>query len=116
LPDWKTDCTENAMRRFTRTPALLVLGCTAAFVTFAQAQSPGPNRAPDQNAPGQFDAQSGRERDQTLSERLDRSGGVIHPPGNVDPQMQVKPPATGDKMPVVPAPGSPGGDPNVKPK
>jgi hypothetical protein len=51
-----------------------------------------------------------------LSERLDRSGGVIHPPANVDSEMHVAPPATGDKMPVVPAPGSPGGDPNVKPK
>ena len=102
------------MRRFTRTPALVALGCVAATVAFAQAPSPGP--APDQNAPSQFDAQSGRQRDQTLSERLDRSGGVIHPPANVDPEMRVKPPATGDKMPVVPAPGSPGGDPTVKPK
>jgi hypothetical protein len=51
-----------------------------------------------------------------LSDRLDRSGGVIHPPGNVDPEIHVAPPATGDKMPVVPAPGSPGGDPSVKPK
>ena len=104
------------MRRFTRTPALVVLGCAAVSVAFAQAQAPGPNRAPDQNAPSQFDAQSGRQRDQTLSERLDRSGGVIHPPANVDPEMHVKPPATGDKMPVLPAPGSPGGDPSVKPK
>jgi hypothetical protein len=104
------------MRRFTRTPALVLLGCAAVSVAFAQAQSPAPERNRDQNAPSQFDSQAGRERDQTLSERLDRSGGVIHPPGNVDPQMHVKPPATGDKMPVLPAPGSPGGDPTVKPK
>jgi hypothetical protein len=102
------------MRRFTCTPALVALGLAAASVAFAQSKSPGPGVAPDQNAPSQFDAQSGRQRDQTLSERLDRSGGVIHPPGNVDPEMRVTPPATGDKMPVVPAPGSPGGDPSVK--
>jgi hypothetical protein len=81
----------------------------------ASAAETGPNAAPDQNAPSQFDSQAGKS-DRNLSERLDRSGGVIHPPSNVDSGMHVVPPATGDKMPVVPAPGSPGGDPNVKPK
>lgn len=51
-----------------------------------------------------------------LSERLNRSGGVIKPPENVDPGMQKKPPDDSAKMPVIPPPGSPGGDPNVKPK
>ena len=50
-----------------------------------------------------------------MSERLDRSDGVIRP-RNVDPEMHVPPPATADKMPVVPAPGSSGGDLTVKPK
>jgi hypothetical protein len=31
-------------------------------------------------------------------------------------EMHVTPPASADKMPVVPPPGSPGGDPTVKPK
>ena len=87
----------------------------AAGPIVASAAELGPNPAPGQNAPGQFDSQA-RNRDQNLSDRLDRSGGVIHPPGNVDPEIRVPPPATGDKMPVVPAPGSPGGDPSVKPK
>jgi hypothetical protein len=39
---------------------------------------------------------------------------VICPP-NVDPGIKVPAPETG-KMPVIPPPGSPGGDPNVKPK
>jgi len=51
-----------------------------------------------------------------LSERLNRSGGVIKPPENVDPGLQKKPPDDSGKMPVIPPPGSPGGDPNVKPK
>src|SRR5262249_32099478 len=76
----------------------------------AQSTSPSPKNAPEQNAPSQFDAQSRQQRDQTLSERLDRSDGVIRPPSNVDPKIGVAPPATGDKMPVVPP------DPNVKPK
>jgi hypothetical protein len=50
------------------------------------------------------------------SERLNRSGGVIKPPENVDPGLQKKPPDDSSKMPVIPPPGTPGGDPNVKPK
>ncbi len=51
-----------------------------------------------------------------LSERLKRSEGVIKPPENVDPGLQKKPPDDSGKMPVIPPPGSPGGDPSVKPK
>ena len=51
-----------------------------------------------------------------LSERLNQSGGVIKPPENVDPGLQRKPPDDSSKMPVIPPPGTPGGDPNVKPK
>jgi hypothetical protein len=87
----------------------------AAAPVTALAADAGPSAAPGENAPSQFDSQA-RTGDQNLSERLDRSGGVIHPPGDVDSGMHVAPPTTGDKMPVVPAPGSPGGDPNVKPK
>jgi len=89
----------------------LVVACLGA----ALAAEPGTNAAPGQNAPGQFDSQA-RNGDQNLSDRLDRFSGVIRPPDNVDPGMHVPPPATGDKMPVLPAPGSPGGDPSVKPK
>jgi len=51
-----------------------------------------------------------------LSERLNRSEGVIKPPENVDPGLQKKPPDDSGKMPVIPPPGTPGGDPNIKPK
>ena len=51
------------------------------------------------------------------SERLPRSAdGVICPPPGVDPEMSVKPPASGSKTPVIPPPGAPGGDPLVRPK
>jgi hypothetical protein len=52
---------------------------------------------------------------QTLSEKLGQTHGVICPP-DIDPKMHAPPPAHGDKMPVIPPPGSPGGDPNVVPK
>ena len=51
----------------------------------------------------------------TLSDKLARTGGVICPP-NVDPEMKAPTPESGNKMPVIPPPGSPGGDPNIQPK
>ena len=55
----------------------------------------------------------GRE---SLSDRLDRTDGVIRPPGGVDPQIQVPPPEHGSRTPVIPPPGTPGGDPTIEPK
>jgi hypothetical protein len=49
-----------------------------------------------------------------LSNKLSQSGGVICPP-DVDQGMKAPTPNTG-KMPVIPPPGSPGGNPNVQPK
>jgi hypothetical protein len=51
-----------------------------------------------------------------LSERLARSGGVICPPEHVDPEIRQPTPPTGGSMPVIPPPGSPGGDRSVQPK
>jgi hypothetical protein len=70
----------------------------------AHAQQPS---ADGQRPPG--------ETSDNPSNKLDRSGGVVRPP-EVDPGMQRQPPPSADKMPVVPPPGSPGGDPNVRPK
>ena len=97
----------NLMRMCAAISLLAACGLPAAA-------QPRPTSPPDQNAPAHFDAQA-EKKDQTLSERLDRSDGVIEP-RNVDPEMRVPPPASADKMPVVPPPGSPGGDPSVKPK
>jgi hypothetical protein len=51
------------------------------------------------------------------SDKLNQSRGVIKPGGNIDPKMQVAPPDPGPtSTPVIPPPGSPGGNPNVVPK
>jgi hypothetical protein len=53
-----------------------------------------------------------------LGEELERSEGVIAPadPG-VDPGLVKPAPDTGAAtMPVIPPPGAPGGDPNVRPR
>jgi hypothetical protein len=55
------------------------------------------------------------QSNEALGDKLARSDGTLCPPSNVDPQMRAPAPETG-KMPVIPPPGSPGGDPNVRPK
>ena len=65
--------------------------------------------------PGNGIAQQPGASNQTLSEKLDRTEGVICPPLGVDPEIAVPPPG-GGKTSVIPPPGSPGGDPTVRPK
>ncbi len=50
-----------------------------------------------------------------LSDRLTQSGGVLCPPAQLDRDMQKEAPQEG-RIPVIPPPGSPGGDPSVRPK
>jgi hypothetical protein len=50
----------------------------------------------------------------TLSEKLGQTNGVICPP-DIDAGMQAPTPDAGS-TPVIPPPGSPGGNPNVRPK
>jgi hypothetical protein len=51
---------------------------------------------------------------QTLSEKLGQTNGVICPP-DIDAGMKAPTPE-GGKTPIIPPPGSPGGNPNVQPK
>jgi len=58
------------------------------------------------------------DADESVGERLDRSDGVIRPPEGAAPDMRVPPkdPGAGSTMPVIPPPGTPGGNPDVRPK
>jgi hypothetical protein len=56
-----------------------------------------------------------KDREKSLSEKLAQSGGVICPPAGVDPDIHEPAPETG-RMPVIPPPGTPQNQPNVKPK
>ena len=69
--------------------------------------APGERLQTDGKAP---DAKAG----ESLSDKLARTDGVICP-SNVDPEIKAPTPQ-GGKMPVIPTPGSPGGDPSVRPK
>jgi hypothetical protein len=55
------------------------------------------------------------QRTEPLGDRLAKSDGVLCPPAGVDPEIRAPTPDAGN-TPVIPPPGSPGGDPNVRPK
>ena len=55
------------------------------------------------------------QRAEPLSDKLARADGVLCPPAGIDPEIRAPTPETGN-TPVIPPPGSPGGDPTVPPK
>jgi hypothetical protein len=55
------------------------------------------------------------QRAEPLGDKLAKSDGVLCPPAGVDPEIRAPTPDTGN-TPVIPPPGSPGGNPNVRPK
>ncbi len=77
-----------------------VLACAAAWTTAKAADTTGCTPQERSN--------------QTLSQKLDQAKGVICPP-DVDPAINAPTPNAG-KTPVIPPPGSPGGNPNIQPK
>ena len=90
------------------------LASLGLLIATAQAQTPKPQVPPPAEKPPGKDSGAAPS---PLSEQLSRSGGVIKPPDNVDRKIEAPTPDPGaHSMPVVPPPGAPGGDPNVKPK
>ena len=89
----------------------------------ARTAPPSPSRAAN-CAPMQHAAASGPaapegtttgQRAEPLGDKLARSDGVLCPPAGVDPEMRAPTPEAGN-TPVIPPPGSPGGDPSIRPK
>jgi hypothetical protein len=75
----------------------------------SQDEGTSPKQQPDEGLSG---SSSG-----SLSHELSRSGGVIHPSANPDPGLTKPAPDLGPhSMPVIPPPGTPGGNPEIKPK
>jgi hypothetical protein len=58
---------------------------------------------------------TGQRAGEPLGDKLAKSDGVLCPPPGVDPEMHAPAPDTGN-TPVIPPPGSPGGDPTIRPK
>jgi len=107
---------------------LLAVAASLICSGAAMAQAPKPQdhqslpAAPKGCAPGER-LQAGKDapklpettgQGEDLSDKLARNDGVLCPP-NVDPDMKAPTPPAG-KMPVIPPPGSPGGNQSVQPK
>jgi hypothetical protein len=106
---------------------LTVLLCAASTAASAQApptpttppqatMPPSPSRGGDCASRGAgSDATTTGQSGLPLGDKLAKSDGVLCPPTGVDPEIRAPTPDVG-KMPVIPPPGSPGGDPTVRPK
>ncbi|MHC1949216.1 hypothetical protein IF803_33300 [Bradyrhizobium sp. UFLA06-06] len=89
----------------------------------AQTAPPAPSRtavncAPQQPShPGAVvpEGTTTGQSSQPLGDKLAKSDGVLCPPAGVDPEMRAPTPQGGN-TPVIPPPGSPGGDQSVRPK
>jgi len=86
------------------------------------AQTATPDAAPSTNcAPmppkgtGSKEGSTVGQANEPLGDRLAKSDGTLCPPSGVDPAIRAPTPETG-KMPVIPPPGSPGGDQSLRPK
>jgi hypothetical protein len=86
-----------------------------------QATAPAPNQneacAPSSHASGTPapDGVTTGQSGEPLGDKLAKSGGVLCPPSTADSGIHAPTPE-GGTMPVIPPPGSPGGNPNVVPK
>jgi hypothetical protein len=108
---------------------LATILCVTVGVLAASAQSPPQTSQPDPKAcaPGErleTPGPKGRESapsdttgqaDNTPSERLGRTDGVLCPPSNVDPKIRAPTPDAGT-LQVIPPPGTPGGKSDIRPK
>lgn len=102
----------------------------AGSITAAAAQNPNvlnqqaPNMPPLQQMPpekvepkGSLPTQDPSSTGSTLSDKLEQSDGVIRPPEIGGPDITVPAPVPNPgTTPVIPPPGSPGGNQQVEPK
>jgi hypothetical protein len=103
----------------------VILGALAALSLpgFAGAQNPqpappgqsnSPSPPPEQIRPANPKDSAGGS--QTLSDKLSQQRGTLQPPA-IDPGIHKPPPQRGEgNMPVIPPPGTPGGNQQVVPK
>ena len=55
------------------------------------------------------------QANEPLADKLTKSDGVLCPPAGVDPEIRAPTPDAGN-TPVIPPPGSPGGNSDIRPK
>jgi hypothetical protein len=107
----------------TQNVAVVVATVAALSIPTAHAQLDRPVAPPALSQPlnpcppgvGNNTASNETTGSSTLSDRLSQSKGVICPPAGIDPGISVAP-SGGGRTPVIPPPGTPGGDPSIQPK
>ena len=114
------------MADFSKRGAILIAALVVPAIAWAQDVPQQPKQlTPDACAPSERQRTVPTQPGQTappaaaprenLSDRLARNEGVICPPPGIDPDIH-EPPPGGGRTPVIPPPGSPGGDPATRPK
>jgi hypothetical protein len=105
-----------------RGAAAIVLCAGLSGAAFAQAnavqpQPRDPNMPALQNTVPEKVEPNSTSSTGNLSDKLERSDGVITPPGAADSTIKtIRPAPNAGSMPVIPPPGSPGGNQSVQPK
>jgi hypothetical protein len=74
------------------------------------------NTIPEKIAPNDPTSTGSTGSGPNLSEKLNKSHGVIRPRSGIDPEMTAPAPNANTPMPVIPPPGSAGGNPSIDPK
>jgi hypothetical protein len=94
--------------------AIGLAGAPLAQTTITPKEQPrDPNMPSQQNTiPEKMDSTGSTG---TLSDRLQKSDGVIKPPSGIDPDITVRAPVPNPgTTPVIPPPGGPGGNPRLE--
>jgi hypothetical protein len=92
------------------TAAALAIMFAGSLAGPAAAQAPPSSQIPEKIEPPLSPAPKNGGK-----EEFKREDGVVRPPSDIDPGMETKP-RDGGRTPVIPPPGTPGGDENVQPK
>jgi hypothetical protein len=94
----------------------LIIGPRGLAPALAQTSAPSsPGGPSDRPQLQDLDSTGSTCPGNTLSDRLSRYDGVIRPLSGLTPENTIEPPDTG-MTPVIPPPGSPGGDQRIDPK
>ena len=107
--------------RATLAMATLILGATLGAVAAGCEDLAPPSLPPGQGQPAvpaipQMPERKAPDQGETLGDQLSRSHGVIIPPPVQDNNVMTPPNVDEAKTPVIPPPGTPGGDQKVVPK
>lgn len=108
------------MKRMLIVAAIVTGGFTASLAQTPNLQQQAPNMPPLDKMPAEKVEPNGPSTTgstETLSDKLEKTDGVIRPPTTATPDMTVPAPVPNPgTTPVIPPPGSPGGNQAIVPK